>query len=60
MWTQQYNFLDSSTKKMNVSETVAFTISMEFVDISDNYSNNSDQYNQKEIKKQNEIWMHNY
>jgi len=60
MWTQQYNFLDSSTKKMNVSETVAFTISMEFVDISDNYSNNSDQYNQKEIKKQNKSWMHNY
>ena len=54
MWTQQYNFLDSSTKKMKVADTVAFTISIEFEDISDKFSKRSEQFKKMEIKKENE------
>jgi len=54
MWTQQYNFLDSSTKKMKVSDTVAFTISIEFEDISDKFSKRSEQFRKMEIKRENE------
>jgi len=31
--TQQYNFLDSTTKKMNFSDSMAFSLSVEWVDI---------------------------
>lgn len=54
MWTQQYNFLDSSTKKMKVADTVAFTISIEFEDISDKFSKRSEQFKKMEIKRENE------
>ena len=54
MWTQQYNFLDSTTKKMKVADTVAFTISIEFEDIANKFPKKSEQFKKKEIKKKNE------
>ena len=54
MWTQQYNFLDSSTKKMNVADTVAFTISIEFEDVANKFTKQSLQFQKKEMKMMNE------
>jgi hypothetical protein len=33
MWTQQYNFLDSTTKMMDVADTFSFTISASKKDV---------------------------
>jgi hypothetical protein len=52
--TQQYNFLDSTTKKAKISNTVAFTISVEFADIWDYKPKQSKQYKTLEAKKRNE------
>lgn len=57
MWTQQYNFLDSTTKKMNVANTFAFSIDIEWVDIARDLSNYSRQYKEYIIKKNNEKWQ---
>jgi len=57
MWTQQYNFLDSSTRKMNVADTVAFTISIEFEDVANKFTKQSLQFQKKEKKKINESWQ---
>ena len=54
MWTQQYNFLDSSTKKMNVANTFAFSIDIEWVDIATRLPNYSRQYQEYMAKKNNE------
>ena len=54
MWTQQYNFLDSSTKKMNVANTFAFSIDIEWVDIANDLPNYSRQYKQYISNKNNE------
>jgi hypothetical protein len=35
-WTQQNEFLDSSTKKMNIAKSFAFSISIEMVNIDNN------------------------
>ena len=60
MWTQQYNFLDSSTKKMKVADTVAFSIDIEFVDIFDNFSKHSDQYKKRELVNRNKAWQEDH
>jgi len=60
IWTQQYNFLDASTKKMKVADSVAFSISMEFVDISNKPPKKSAQYNEKKIQSDNKEWQTNY
>lgn len=52
--TQQYNFLDSTTKKTKIADTVAFTISVEFADIWDYKPKQSKQYKTLEAKKRNE------
>jgi hypothetical protein len=39
---------------MNVADTVAFTISFEFEDISNKFPKKSEQFRKKEIKKKNE------
>ena len=54
MWTQQYNFLDSTTKKMKIADTVAFTISVEFEDISNKFTKQSLQFQKKEMKMMDE------
>ena len=52
-WTQQYEFLDSSTKQMNVADTLAFTIDIEFVDLADKMPQRSEQFKKKELEKFN-------
>lgn len=52
-WTQQYEFLDSSTKKMNIADTLAFSIDIEFVDITAKTSSHSEQYQKKRLENFN-------
>lgn len=54
--TQQYEFLDSSTKQMNISDSVAFTVDIEFVDVYDKMPTQSDQYKQMKADQNNESW----
>lgn len=60
IWTQQYNFLDSTTKKTNISNTVAFTISVETVDTSEKTPKYSEQYQKKEAAVKNKDWQEKY
>lgn len=53
-WTQQYEFLDSSTKQMNFADSFAFTIDVEFVNIANKMSKHSDQFEDKELKNDND------
>lgn len=57
MWTQQYNFLDSTTKKINIAKTFAFTIDVEWVDIAENLTNYSEHYRKFITKKNNKLWQ---
>ena len=57
IWTKQYNFLDSTTKRMNFSDTFAFTVDVEFVDISQRERKKSKQHDKQTIKEANESWM---
>ncbi len=54
MWTQQYNFLDSTTKKMNIADSFAFSIDIERVDIANRLPNYSKEYREYVAKKNNE------
>lgn len=54
-WTQQYEFLDSSTKRMNFADSFTFTIDVEFVDIWNKMPKQSEQFKKKELKKDDEI-----
>ena len=60
IWTQQYNFLDSTTKKMKVVDSVAFSIDIEFVDITNKEPKHSEQYQKKEIAISNKEWQTTY
>ena len=55
-WTQQHEFLDSSTKQMNIASTFTFTINVELEDIANKKKTHSDQYNQKKMKIDNEAY----
>ena len=52
--TQQNEFLDSSTKQMNLADTFAFTINVEFVDISNRFTSPSQLHKETEIKSDNQ------
>jgi len=52
-WTQQYEFLDSSTKKMDIADTLAFSIDIEFVDVTTKTSSHSEQYQKKRLENFN-------
>ncbi len=60
IWTQQYNFLDSTTKKMKVVDSVAFSIDVEFVDTTNKQPKHSEQYQKKEITNSNKMWQRVY
>lgn len=60
IWTQQYNFLDSTTKKMNFSDSIAFSLSVEWVDVWENYPEQSEQYSDKVTKKINKWFQEAY
>ena len=49
-WTQQYEFLDSSTKKINIANTFAFSIDVDFVDITNKGMTHSNQYWKKDLE----------
>lgn len=53
-WTQQNEFLDSSTKQMSFADSFAFTINIELVDISNRISSHSNQYKEKKTNINNE------
>ncbi len=53
-WTQQYEFLDSSTKKINIADTLAFSIDVDFVDITNKAATHSNQYEDKKLENFNE------
>lgn len=59
-WTQQRNFLDSTTKLMKVADTFAFSIDVEFVDISNQLRNYSTQYRELISNDDNEKSLQNY
>ncbi len=59
-WTQQNQFLDSSTKQMKIPDSVAFTIDVEFVDIVNNMPVRSEQYEKTKLEFDNEKWQLNY
>ena len=58
--TQQNNFLDSTTKNIKIKDTVSFTMSVEWVDISKKFSTQSDQYKGKMMKSNNDILQQEY
>ncbi len=60
IWTQQYNFLDSSTKMMKVADTFAFSIDIEFVDIADQLPNYSTHYRTFVAERENNKSLQNY
>lgn len=51
--TQQYNFLDSTTKKTKIADTFAFSIWIEWVDIASRLPNYSTHYSQYLAEKEN-------
>lgn len=52
-WTQQYEFLDSSTKRIKFADAFAFSIDVEFVNIGNRRAKRSSQYEEKEKKTDN-------
>lgn len=54
MWVPQHNFLDSTTKKMNFSKALTFTISIEYIDITEKKSKESEEFKKIELEKQNQ------
>ena len=58
--TQQYEFLDSSTKKIKFADSFAFTIDVELVDIANRIQTHSDQYKEKKLKDFNNKTLSNY
>ena len=60
-WTQQNEFLDSSTKKMNIAKSFAFSISIEMVNIGNNmWKKKSEQHEEKQKETENNVWLSNY
>ena len=57
IWTQQYNFLDSSTKKMDFWKSVSFSINIDWIDIFSNWSTQSQQFKDKEATISNTQWQ---
>jgi hypothetical protein len=53
-WTQQYQFLDSSTKQIKIPDSMAFTIDVEFVNIVNNMPIRTVQYETRKLKSDNE------
>ena len=60
IWTQQYNFLDSSTKMMKVADSFAFSIDFEFVDIADQLPNYSTHYREFVAERGDETALEYY
>ena len=59
-WTQQYNFLDSSTKNINFSDAVSFTVSVSREDVFNKPSKESKQFSDKVAEKENAAWQYDF
>lgn len=57
IWTQQYNFLDSTTKKIKIADNFAFTIDVEFVDLTDKMPEQTEHYKKKKLEAENKVWQ---
>lgn len=57
IWTQQYNFLDSTTKMMDVADTFSFTIWADQKKITKQPWESSEEYKQRMMKMKNNNWM---
>ena len=57
VWTQQYNFLDSTTKKIKIADNFAFTIDIEFVDLADKMPEQTEHYKKKKLEDDNKVWQ---
>lgn len=60
IWTKQSNFLDSSTKKMNMGKSVSFSIGVEGVDVWEKAREASKQYEENILKIENEFFQSLY
>ena len=59
-WSQQNEFLDSSTKQMKFSDSLSFTNNVDFKNTSAEGSTQSEEYIEMEMEKYNEIWQNLY
>lgn len=57
MWTQQYNFLDSSTKMMDIRDTASFTISADKKNLGQKVWEPTDEYMKRYMKNKNDNWL---
>ena len=60
IYTQQYNFLDSSTKEMNFFKSMAFSINVDLVNIANRISSQSKQFMEKEASISNTLRQTHY
>ena len=60
IWSQQNNHLDSSTKEMNFSKSLSFTIDINWADIFGKWSKQSKHYEEKEAQITNDRWKTDY
>lgn len=57
MWTQQYNFLDSTTKMTDIRDTASFTINWRNKKVNRDAWKPTDEYLERTMKTQNENWL---
>jgi len=60
IWTQQHNFLDSTTKDIKIKDMISFTINVEWENVANKLSKHSKQYSDKVIKSDNKILQYEY
>ena len=57
MWTQQYNFLDSSTKMMDIRDTASFTMSADKKSLGQKVWEPTDEYMKRYMKNKDNNWL---
>ena len=57
MWTQQYNYLDSSTKKTDIADTFSFTIAADSEKVSEQVWEPTEEYTERTMKTRDNNWL---
>ena len=57
IWTQQYNFLDSTTKMMDVADTFSFTVAASKKKIGEKAWEPTNEYLQRTMKTKDDNWL---
>ena len=57
IWTQQYNFLDSTTKMTDIADSFSFTMGMDKKNIAQKAWEPTEQYQRRYMKARNNDWM---